>query len=337
MSTPEVQQAQTVDQENEVIRQQAEADLPDTGEEVQQDDIPVEVSERKAEAGKPPEYTPNYKYTVIDEEKEIDELFRGLIKDPESERIVRELHEKAYGLDAHKKNHERLREKYSALEGTYHDVSGRYGAIEQDLKRLSKYVQQNDFDGFFKELNIPQDSIFGWVQQKLAELELPAEQRQILERTRQAAHENNYLQERIASLEANAESREVQARTFQLDQALTRPGVAEVAKEFEARVGKPGAFREEVIREGIVHWNATQRDISAEEAIQHVMDRVGKIISVAPQAGGAAGSRVQEGSGGQKVVMPKPTIPAMRSGGASPITSSPRSTDDLRKLADSMR
>lgn len=49
--------------------------------------------------GETPAFSPNFKLKVMEQEREIPELLRPLIKDAESEKAVRELVEKAYGLE----------------------------------------------------------------------------------------------------------------------------------------------------------------------------------------------------------------------------------------------
>src|SRR5688500_3044500 len=56
-----------------------------------------------------PQYTPNYKFKVMDEEKEFDDFLKGAIKTKEDEEKLRDIVTKAYGLDAHKKTHETLK------------------------------------------------------------------------------------------------------------------------------------------------------------------------------------------------------------------------------------
>lgn len=277
----------------------------------------------------PSAYQPNFKFKANKQELEFDELFKGLVKDADTEKKIRKLHEDAFGLEPVKAYAENLKQKHG-------EVSTKFNAIDRDLRMLSHHVRNDDFDSFFGDLQIPKDKIFNWVQKKLNEMSLEPAAQAELERNRQANRENFYLAEENNQFKSSQVEQSVQARTYELDMEIIKPDVAEIAQSFDAKVGRPGAFREECMNRGALAWQFAKKDISAAEAVQQVMSLMGRVMSpVAP----ATPVQVSGQPGGQNppasnvVVSPPPVIPNISGKSTSPVRTAPKSVADLRKLA----
>lgn len=272
-----------------------------------------------------PAYTPNYGFKVLDQEHEFIEELRPAITTPELEAKVRELHEKAYGLDSVKSKYERIRTERDQLNG----VAQKYGDIDAGLKELNHYVQNGDYDSYFDALKIPKEAIFGWVQKKIQETELPDDQRYQLEEARKTSQKAYDLERQNQYYEQAFQDQRVQTRTFELDTVLTRPQISQFAQEYDARAGTPGAFREQVVLKGQNEYYSSGRDLSAEEAAKSVMDYMGKFIQP---------SQAAQAPGAQAVApTPKPIIPNIGGRSASPVKKIPKSLDDLRAIEASMK
>src|SRR5688572_23823320 len=63
-------------------------------------EVAVNAAQTGDLAAQTQQYTPNFKFKVLDKEHEIEERFRKLIKDADSEKMIRELHEKSFGIEA---------------------------------------------------------------------------------------------------------------------------------------------------------------------------------------------------------------------------------------------
>lgn len=271
----------------------------------------------------PPAFTPNYKFKVHDEEKEIDEFFRGLIKDEESEKKVKEIFGKAYALDAQKAKNEQVREQFS-------EVSQKYGNIDKSLKQLSRYVQNKDLGSFFEAVQIPEHMVFEFVKQRLAQMEAPPEQRAEMQRIEQERKQFLTLQQENEELKERYSSETVQARGLELDTALSSPGVSTITEKFDASLGK-GAFKKAVIDHGIVTYQMTGKEIPVYQAVQETAARWQGLFAQSQQA---ASEQIQASAQAQTSAMaPPPTMPNVSGRSTSPIKSGPRSIDDLKKLA----
>jgi hypothetical protein len=100
----------------------------------------------------PNAYKPNFKFKALGKEMEIDKFLHDAIKDAESEKKIRELYEKAHGLDYIKPMRDRLQEENQAL------VQEKQG-MDYQLKALSHFVQTDNMGAFFQALKIPEDKV----------------------------------------------------------------------------------------------------------------------------------------------------------------------------------
>ena len=287
-----------------------------------------------SEESAPAPYNPNYKFKVMDKEHEIAESFRTIIKDADSEKLVRELHEKAYGLDVVKPRFNELREKYKTVESeakSYKDGIG----------ELREHYTRGDFDSFFQKLNIPQEKVLQWVLDKAHYNELPPEQRKILDAKKSAEQHALSLQKEKEQMQSQYEDAVVQAKAQNLQVALERADVRSFTEAFDARAGKPGSFLEEVIQRGELAWYSSRGkvELTPEQAINEVMSRYSGLVQPKSQQApvipvqGAQGVTQSNHSQAGKA----PTIPNVGGRQSSSVSKSkPRSLDDLKALYNKM-
>lgn len=272
-----------------------------------------------------PAFTPNFKFKVDEEEKEIDELFRGIIKDADTEKKVRELHEKALGLDLHKTRHEKLKTQFQ-------EVNSKYTNIDKSLKQLSRFVQNGDLGSFFDAINIPEHMVFQFVKQKLTQMEAPPEQRAEMQRAESERRQFIQLQQENEELQQRFSTETTQARGLELDTALASPVVTTIASQMDAKLGK-GAFKREVINRGIVAYQTTGVEIPVHQAVQEAVAYWSPMFGQSPQAPPAPAA-IQAAP--QEPAQPPPTMPNVSGRATSPIKTGPRSIADLKKLGQAM-
>ena len=271
----------------------------------------IKSKQAKNAQAAPPSYTPNYKFKVHDEEKEIDEIYRGLIKDQDTEKKIREMHEKAFGLDVQKPKFERLKTEHQV-------VSEKYTNIDNSLKQLSSYVRENDLGSFFDAVNIPKEMVFHFVKTELEKMGAPPEQRAQLEEFDRIRRENQSLRQQTQSLSSRFESESLQSKVMELDTALTRPDVTQVSSAYEARMGK-GSFKNAVIERGLLAFHSTGQQIPVAQAVQET------IAYWSPFLQGNAQPGTPERAA------PKAALPNVGGRSTSPIKQTIGSLDDLYK------
>lgn len=300
-----------------------EQNIAETAETVSQQTAPESVEGQEGvEQAEKPVFTPNLSYKVQGKEKKFADWLQGAITDSEKEKAIRELYEKADGLDIVKSGFDRTTKEYQTLQAEYNDVANTIGV-------LRSHLQHGDFDAFFSDLKIPKQAIQKWVLEDLQAAELPPEQRQARDArwnaVRQSStleRENARLQQEIERYRAETEQNQLMQRQRELDSALSDSAVSSVMQEYDQRAGRIGAFRDEVIMYAAARNMATGNDMSVQEAVQGVLNLMGK----------AAGAGTISAGQVQAAQTKKPVIPNIQGSGVSPVKKSPKSVDELRTM-----
>lgn len=274
-----------------------------------------------------PAYTPNYKFKALDKEFEFDEWLRPHVKSQEHEKKLRELYEKAYGLDHVKSERDKIRTEYKT-------VNEQYSSLNRGLDQLTSMLKNKDFHGFFNSLEIPEQDILQYALSRVQYSQLPPEQRAIFDQQYAEKQRLAYYEQENRDLVVAYQNQMGQQRSYELDGYLSRPEVASTVSAFDARVGYPGAFRDEVIRRGQYYANLPNaQDIPVEQAVREIMNLAGPIAAqaMAQQAPQDMGLSQQV-----QAQQSKPVIPNIKGRGTSPAKKVVRSISDLRKLHASM-
>lgn len=271
-----------------------------------------------------PVYNPNYKFKVYDKEYEIDPLFRPLIKDADTEEKIRQMHSKAYALETMKEKLEKTREESQQYRQS----------VSKDLKTYEFFntlVGNKDWDTFFGRLGVPDEEIFKFVEKKIQMLQATPEQRAEYDRQIELKQQAYYQNQHIQELNQAYQTQAVQTRTMQLESLLARPDVQKYAAAWDEKSGSIGAFRQLVVDEAAAAFYTQGRDLSAEEAINLVVQKFGRVITPAQQA-----AMTQASAPMQTTPQGTPIIPNVAGRGTSPVKKAPKSLDDLRKMANEM-
>lgn len=272
-----------------------------------------------------PAYQPNYKLRVMEQEKEIPERFRNLMKDAESEKEVRELFEKAYGLDFAKPKHEETRQNYVKLQSEHNFLTG-------SIQELRDTYSRGDMDTFFQKLSIPPEKVLQWAVGKVNYEQLPPEQKELIDARRNAELQNLELQKQNSLYQRQVQEQVVQARRMLLDSELARPEVKSMVDSFDQRFGKPGAFVQEVINRGQLAWIQSQGkvDLTPGQAVEQVLALYGLKNQAPASATPQTTAQVVQPS--QQATTTIPNVGGGKS--TSPVKMKPRSIDDLKKLRE---
>lgn len=275
-----------------------------------------------------PAYSPNFKFKYRgldkDNEAELDDLFKPLVKDAATEKKIRELHEKAYGLDFVKAERDRLKNEHQELAGYKQRMAESLGIV-------SGYLNKNDLESFFGAFKIPKESVLRYALQQIQLNEMNPEQRAAYETQRQEMQRASALELQNQRLQEQFSQLQVNQRTNELATVMSRAGIADAASSFDQRMGRPGAFREMVVQRGQYHALSSGVDMPAEQVVAEVLAMIGH----QPQAGGTQAPGGLPGVAGASAHAPaaKPVLPNIQGKGTSPAKKVLTSTDDLRKRA----
>lgn len=260
-------------------------------------------------------WSPNYKFSVMKQEHEIPEMYRQLIKDEATEKEIKDLFEKSHGLEYVKPKYLEMKDKYSAIEKTH-------GELVSGLQELSGFAQKGDFKSFFQALNIPKEKLYQYISDELSFEELPQDQRQQIEGQRQLEQRAMMLEKQNQQYVQQFQDSQVSAKAEQLDGILGVDSIKSVVDSFDARMGTPGAFRNEVIRRGLLAYHQSGQDISPQQAISEVLQLVG--MPTQQQQVAPPQATLPQG--------PPPVIPHVAGRSSSPTKKVARSTQDLRRI-----
>lgn len=278
-----------------------------------------------------PAYKPNFKLSVMDKEVEVPEQLRALMKDADSEKWVKDYCAKAEGIKYTKERLDKVvaaNENYVKENSHFKDSIGRLGSIYQKAVQTGNL---HHLDRWFQEVNIPQDLIIRYALEKVKMAELPPEQRQLIQGQIQAETQVEYQQRQNADIQAQFARQAAEMKSMQLESQMTNPETKSIADTFDARVGRPGAFKDEVRRVGQLAWHTEKVDLTPEQAIKRAIEYHG--LKAVAQGAGSAADGAASGQAGQVVVKkPVSTLPNISGNSKSPVKSSKvKNLDELKK------
>ena len=306
--------------ENEEVEVEQEEVIQDPREE------PEEIVHDPREE-QPDEWTPDYSFKVMDKDHEFDDFIKPVVNKENYEQ-VRDLYEKAYGIDFVKTKKTELENEING----YKEKETVYNQQNQSLGYLGSLIKSKDYHSLFNELKIPDQEIMKYSLDRVNYQDLPPEQKQEYDSNIESKQRLRNLEMQNQQFQSQMQTNAVQARMAELDNHLTSGQMQSAVNEFDQRAGKPGSFREEVLKRGQMAYYSTGKDISVQEAAGEVARLYG--FNTETQENEGAGKAQQAPIQQQSVATSrKPTIPNVRSGGHSPARKLPTSIEDLKKAA----
>lgn len=308
-------------QTNEEVEQRFEDNMTPDSDRVENQDIDLgeqvpEVVPETIQETPVDDWSPDYNFKVMDEEKEFDDFIKPIVN-KENQAQIRELYEKAHGID-------HVKTKYATLKEQNAEYAQKYNAQSESLGYMGKLIDEKNYGTLFNELKISDEDIMNHALQKIEYQNLPPEEREAQDR---ATQDNQKLQnleyENNLYKQQHYEDR-TQTRVTDLNNYLASDEVKSVMEDFDTRSGKPGSFRNEVIQRGKMAFALDKRDISVADAVNEVMGLYGN----RPSQEQAPVTQTQP-----VIHRQKPVIPNVRAGGHSPARKAPGNLEELRALS----
>jgi len=219
-------------------------------------------------ASAPVEYAPNTKFNVRNEEHNFDDWVVPLIKDEETEKKVRELYEKARGIDHVKKDRQLYKESNMKLS---QEIEENYKPAVQQTQAMNHFLQNGDLGSFFHYAGLKPQEVLKW---SIGYAKLPPEQR--IGADQNAMNNINTVQQNFQQTDQNYQQQQqlVEYRHKEVDWIMQRPDVSTVQQAFDAQNGQ-GAFKNEVINRGIMLQNTHRVDAPAEQVVMECVKLFG--------------------------------------------------------------
>lgn len=258
---------------------------------------------------------------------EFDEFLRGAIKEEAHEKKLRELYEKAYGIDFVKQHRDKIRTEYQ-------EYRKQWDPIETELKQLGLYVKNQDVFGALQAIGFNQETLLNAARERVEYLQMPAEQRMKLDAQAQERNRLYALEMENQQLKQQYSETAIQGLHTQFVQTMERNDVKGFAEQYEARTGKPGSFQDQVIRYGDYLEKTQGKVFPPEYVVQEFMKLAGYQPQSQQMQQVAGATVVQNAQAAPVVVEPpkeKPTIKNIQGKSTSVVKKQYRSLDELRE------
>ena len=285
------------------------------------------IDDKKSEGQK--EWAPNYKVKAYDKEFEIPEGFRGFMT-KENEKEFRDTFEKAFALEVMKEKNAKIRE---ANEGYQNKIEKELAPVLQRYQKAESYLKKNDFDSFIEAAGVKEADIQAWMLRKLQLKDLPADQQAIYnekraadKRAEQLEEENSRFRQTFEQQTNQQKEAAIKAGLDDLDAYTKQPGIEQVAKNFDQRLGQDGSFKLEVLRRAAVVSRQLGRDVSVKEAVDDFVKLLGSQQAAAPTQEAVETEFVPQAQA-------KPTLPSLSGKATSPAAQKVNNLDDIKRLA----
>lgn len=279
-------------------------------------------------SAEPVKYVVNGKYVVKGQEKKFDDWVLPVIKDADTEKKVRELFEKAHGIDFVKDDRKQLQQSFQKVVQEHTTLSKR-------MERFEGYLANGDIATFQREAGIPNELILHRAKEILNAMENPALKNAEDQRYAESARVRE-LEEENETLHSSNTQISVQQRNFELNSSLVRPDIAPIVAAYDARAGRPGAFRDEIIMRGSFYQTVHKVDKSVEDLLAEIVPVLSGLQQQAVETPQIVPAQGMAPAGQQPPTAPvrKPVIPNVAGrGSASPVKKAVRSIQDIKDRA----
>ena len=301
------------------------------------DEVVENVEEEAEETVEPKvEYVPNLTYKVKDKEMKFDDRLVGLIKTKEDEDFVRDLHTKAGGLDSYKEKLAEESRRRDELEKQYIENQKQVEQSHNFYQELLSDREAKNLRGMAKKLGITEQDLLATALEIAAELEMPDQQRKIVQDNRANAESVRALQSQKQSTESLLQQllqRDEQQAAYRESQLLVEKqtkelndGISTKYKDLSDQLKKLDInLFDETVAVGKVMYDARGgKDVSVQEALDEAAKKYTKLVGSLPKA--------------TTIPERKSTIPNINGSGGSPVASKqPTSFDDIRKELERMQ
>lgn len=276
------------------------------------------------------------KIKVMDDEVEIPEHLASAVKTEEQAKELKELFEKAHGLEPLKQKRDYFKEQATNFEAKYRETTNELSTLEKNLDFLDGLIQNGDLQTFQQYAKIDDEQILKRAAEIIQYRELTPQQKAEYDRNVQSRQRLYQVEAEYQSLSQTQEQAAIQQSQAALDAVLNSDDYREVAASFDQRMGY-GAFQKEVIQRAAMKEKMSGQTMTPEEAVKEVVNLLGLSQGQSKNPQATTNQVTSKKNPDSTIVTKKkPTIPKVGGGSKNPARPVVKSLDDIRKLADSM-
>lgn len=311
----------------------AAINAPDEKEPKAKGDTPLNAQAATSATPETPAYTPDFKYKVWGQEKELDPRVRAIIKSKEDEEWIKKQFSAADGVETFKTQAQEARNAQAT--------------VMKEVNNVLKAADMGDYKAAFKSMGVDISDIpkvlkgLGYDDRAIIEhayhlAQLTPEQKAAYAKQDALQRQAQETEMRAQSYETRALQLETRMREQELTQALSHPEIAPIQSAFDQNHGQ-GAFWEEVKNYGEFVFLKHKKDIPVHEAVVAVARRLSSGVPQVPQQSqsGFRGQPAQATAARSPSELP--VIPTMPSGGTnSPTKRAVKSVKDIENEYNSL-
>lgn len=276
-----------------------------------------------------PKFQPNYKFKVYDQEKEFDDWIKPLVNE-ENEAKIREVMEKAHGIDFIKEKLNNTRQEAATIQMEHQN-------LVQGIQQLQSAIKSNSVHDIKNVLGISNQDIKNWAVEVLRYEEMNPQDRQIYDNSfkyRQEAELYKTQSQTLADQMSEIKSKQL---LYEVKNTITSdPSKSEFVQQLNERLkpiyGEDGFIRE-VGMVGSTFFRQNGFELDASQAVDFVLKKFGYTEQIKTPT---IPKQVVESKPVPVKVITKNdnTIPNPKSSGSgSPASKKITSVEQLKKLA----
>jgi hypothetical protein len=259
-------------------------------------------------------YTPSLKFKFMGQEKDIPELFHSIIKDAETEKAVRELHEQAMWFNETKPR--------------FIEQSKELSSLTKGLDTIGEYLNNGNLDKFFGTFGLTDQAIFEYVKNKLEYEQLPPEEQKRIDEQNKLREDAYNLQRENAILKETQLEAATQQRGNELISLLNSPQISTIAN---SHPGGMQGFYKDVVSHAWYTEQVEGVDMTPQQAIASYIQARGLGANQVAQATQPATLMPSsQPAAQQQVAQRAPTLPTVPSQGTSPAKKMVTSIKDIQ-------
>lgn len=259
------------------------------------------------------EYTPSYKYKVLDEEKEFDTRLHGIIKSKDDEEFLRDLYTRADGLENYK-------QKLSMRDTEFDTYRNQMAPVVEGFKKLKAARDSGKLQDLFYDLGLDEDTVLQYALSIASERELPEQQRVAVQQNRDYERKVSELESRLSSYEESIQQERIAAQVNDLSALVSNDSVKDIR---EALQSSGNDLRDTVIKYGVGIYQTTGKEPTVQEAFNAVVNQYRALMP-----------RVDKQQTTQ--IVQQKTLPRVKGEGGMKQAQKVLTLADLQKMADAI-
>lgn len=275
----------------------------------------------------PPAFKPNFKFKAAGKELDVPEMFKGLMKDAESEKYLHQMLSKAHGI-------EMIQEKLKSTRTDRDQAVQAYQTMRGTIDLGQEAYKRGDMDMVFDTLKIDPNKVLQWAYRKVELSQMPADQRQVHEQHQAEKRRNFEMERQFQAQQQQGSDTQAQQINQMLDMVMERQDVNAIAQAYDTRKQKEGSFRDLVVMMGEQAFNQGKL-ITPMDAAKQAVELLGEKWGAPAQAAAPAATQpvnTPAAAPEKKIVLPN----AGGAKSAAPAKGKVKTIDDIRKLHQKM-